>query len=303
MSDKQYKIAVVGGGAVGLTFAAQLAGTAHVLVKTRSPKQAAILKAQGICLVYHDGNKKDFTGIDASPDPAALADCDAIIITVKSYDTEVVAKEIANFLKPDAEVLSLQNGLQAFDVLRTVLPNPQRVFAGVTYIGGTRLDERTVKLGNNRKVLVDSKAVKLVGALSHGEYPVEPSNNIQQAVWDKLVLNVAQNALSAVTNLNLGQMLASAECLDIAEHLLNELEQVAKAEGITFDYSLLDALKDNWQMSSFYPSMWQDLHNGNRTEIDAINGAIGKLGKQYNVATPYNDMITALVKVMESSNA
>ena len=118
-----------------------------------------------------------------------------------------------------------------------------------------------------------------------------------------MVLNTGQNALSAVTNLSARQMLKSEPCLEIASRLLDEFEQVARVEGLTFDGTLLDKLKTNWRGGDdFHPSMWQDLYKGNRTEIDAINGAISILGKKHRIATPYNDMITALIKAIETSN-
>ena len=301
MSDKKYKVCIVGGGAVGLTYAALLVKTVDVLVKTRRKDHANTILANGISL-FQDGVEEKFTGLEASANASALQDCDAVIVTVKSYDTESVAKEIANFIKPDAEILSLQNGLQAFDILRTGIEDPNRVFAGVTYIGGIRIDDRSVTLGNNRRVIVDSNATELIKALSSIKYKVESSTDIKQAVWEKMVLNNAQNALSAVTNLSFGEMLESPYCLDIARHLLAEFEQVAKAEGISFDYSLMEKVKDNWKMSDFHPSMWQDIHNGNRTEIDAINGAIRKLGEKHGISTPYNSMMTSLIKILEKNH-
>jgi 2-dehydropantoate 2-reductase len=304
MPVEKYKIGIVGGGAVGLTYAAMLAKTAEVLVKTRRIDHADKISASGISL-FQDGVEEKFTGIEASANAAALLDCDAVIVTVKSYDTESVAKEISNFIKPNAEVLSLQNGLQGFDILQSVISNHSRVFTGVTYIGGTRIDDRSVILGNNRRVIVDSNAINLIKVLNSIKYKVESSTDIRQAVWDKMVLSTAQNALSAATNLSFGEMLESSYCLDVASHLLAEFEQVAKAEGIRFNYPLMDKLKNNWkapEISDFHPSMWQDLKNGNRTEIDAINGAIGQLGEKHGIPTPYNSMTTSLIKILEKSH-
>ena len=298
MTDTRYKIAIVGGGAVGLTYASFLASVADVLVKTRRPEQAELIKTQGV-RIFIDDKEEVITGIAASSDMSTLANYDAIILTVKSYDTEQIAQELNKVIGSDTVVLTIQNGIQAFGVLHDIIGNPDRVFAGVTYIGASRVDDRTIKLGNNRRTVIDSKAAKLVDVFQRTRFGVESSPDIMQTVWDKMVLNTGQNALSALTNLSLGEMLKSPYCLDIASHLLAEFEQVANAVGVTFDYSLMDKLKDNWTMSNFYPSMWQDLHKGNKTEIDAINGAISKLGQDHNLATPYNDMITSLIKTLE----
>ncbi|HEV2402640.1 MAG TPA: 2-dehydropantoate 2-reductase [Candidatus Saccharimonadales bacterium] len=294
------KIAILGGGAVGLTYAAFLAPVADVVIKTRSQAQADHINAHGISLTLAD-KTEEITGMTATADMTDLKDCDAIVVALKTYDTEAIARELTKVIRQDVPVISLQNGLLAFEILKATIDNPNRVSAGLTYIGAKRSDDRSVGLGINRRTIIDAKAGPILDAFAKTRFGVEASDNIRQAVWDKMVLNDGQNALSAVTNLSVKQMLESPECIEIATHLLDELEAVGKAEGLVFNYSLLDKLKDNWGGGlDFYPSMWQDLHVGKRTEIDAINGAISELGKKHNIPTPYNDMITSLIKALES---
>jgi 2-dehydropantoate 2-reductase len=293
------KIAILGGGAVGLTYAAFLAPVADVLIKTRSQSQADSINTDGISLTV-DGNVEEIKGVAATAAMADLKNCESVIVALKSYDTEAVAKELTKVIPAEIPVISLQNGLQGYEVLKNTVNNPARVFAGVTYIGAKRSDDRSVSLGTNRRTIIDAKAGPILEVLAKTRYGVEPSYNIRQAVWDKLVLNNGQNALSAVTDMSVQQMLELPECIAIAKHLLAELQAVGEAEGLRFDYPLLDKLKANWTGGSdFYPSMWQDLHAGKRTEIDAINGAISQLGRKHRIATPYNDMMTSLVKALE----
>jgi 2-dehydropantoate 2-reductase len=293
------KIGIVGGGAVGLTYAAFLASVAEVLVKTRSQDQADHINANGIDITLA-GKTEVTQGMTATSDLTDLKDCDAIVIALKSYDTEQTARELTKVIKHDVPVISLQNGLDAIDILKENISNPKRVFAGVTYIGAKRSDDRSVGLGLNRRTVIDAKAGPILDVFAKTRFGVEASDNIRQAVWDKMVLNNGQNALSAVTNMSVKQMLNSEHCLMIASHLLDELADVGKAEGLSFGSDLLEKLKDNWGSGrDFHPSMWQDLHAGKPTEIDSINGAISKLGKKHDISTPYNDMITSLVKVLE----
>lgn len=293
------KFGIIGGGAVGLTYAAFLAPVTEVIVKTRSPNQADRINTKGVEITLA-GETEVIQGMTATSDLAELRDCDAIVVALKSYDTEQTAREFTKVIKQDVPVISLQNGLEAIDILKATVSNPNRVFAGVTYIGAKRSDDRSVSLGLNRRTVIDAKAGRILDVFAKTRFGVEASDNIRQAVWDKMVLNNGQNALSAVTDLSVQQMLESAECLDVAAHLLDELAAVGKAEGITFGSDLLEKLKDNWGSGrDFHPSMWQDLHAGKPTEIDSINGAISKLGKKHDISTPYNDMITSLVKVLE----
>jgi 2-dehydropantoate 2-reductase len=299
MTEKKPKIGIVGGGAVGLTYAVFLAPVADVIIKTHGQTQADHINTDGIEVTLA-GQTERTDGIAASADMAALQNCDGVIVALKSYDTKAVAKELAKVTRQDVPVISLQNGLEAFEILQQTIDNPNRVFAGVTYIGAKRSDDRSVSLGINRRTVIDAKAGPILDVFTKTRFGVEASDNIRQAVWDKMVLNNGQNALSAITNLSVKQMLGSAECIAIAAELLNELEKVGKTEGLSFNYSLLEKLKDNWSGGlDFYPSMWQDLHAGKRTEIDAINGAISRLGSKHSIATPYNDMITSLMKVLE----
>jgi 2-dehydropantoate 2-reductase len=297
------KVGIIGGGAVGLTYAAFLAPVANVLIKTRSQTQADHIKTEGLELTLA-GETETIRGMTATVDISEFKDCDVIVIAVKSYDTEKAAQELTKVIGQDIPVISLQNGLQAVEILKATMDNAARVFAGVTYIGAKRSDDRSVALGINRRTVIDAQVGSILEVFAKTRFGVEASDDISQAIWDKMVLNNGQNALSAVTDLSVKQMLDSEECLAIASKLLDELAEVGKAEGLTFSGDLLEKLKDNWGSGrDFHPSMWQDLHAGKQTEIDAINGSISKLGKKHGIPTPYNDMMTSLIKVLEKKSS
>ncbi|MBL8122427.1 2-dehydropantoate 2-reductase [Candidatus Saccharibacteria bacterium] len=298
---KNFTIGIVGAGAVGLTYAALLSEVAIIKVKTHRHGQAEAINARGLVFVRRDDTEKTYKDIAASDDYHILADCDAVIVAVKSYDTEQVARALDDVIKPEAVILSLQNGLQAFGVLKETMSNPSRVYGGVSYVVASRIDDRKVLNGNMLRSVVDQNAGELANIMQSSPFEAELSPNIKQAMWDKMVLNTGQNALSAITNLKFGEMYQSADCLEIATKLTDELRAVGEAEGLTFDYSMVEKLKDNWKGSSFLPSMWQDLHNGRRTEIDAINGSISRIGKKHGIATPYNDMVSSLIRALEGA--
>src|SRR5258708_1598729 len=126
------------------------------------------------------------------------------------------------------------------------------------------------------RAVADAKATVLGKVLQASLFDFKATNEAKHAVWDKMLMNTAQNALGAITGLTMLEMGNSEECWKIMNTLVQEFEQVAKAVGVTFTYSLTDKLRENLLMSH-HPSMWQDLQNKKRTEIDAINGAISKL--------------------------
>jgi len=303
MIERKFRIGIIGGGSVGLTFAAFLADAANVIIKTRGKEQAEEINKKGLYLTQITNGKEEqkvISGVDATSDASDLAQCDAVIVTVKSYDTETVAKELSSVLNSTTEILTVQNGLQAFDILKENIKKPERVFAGVTYLGSTRMNNYSVSVGEITKAVADAKAIVIGKVLQTSRFEFESTSEIKQAVWGKMTMNTAQNALGAITNLTMREMGQSEECWKIMDNLLYEFEQVAKAEGVIFNYPLQDKLKENLQMAH-HPSMWVDLQNKKRTEIDAINGAISTLGKKHNIATPYNDMITSLIKILEKN--
>lgn len=301
MTNTHFRIGIIGGGSVGLTYAALLSEVADVVLNVRRSQQADAINSQGILFKTRDGQETVYKKVRASVDVADLADCDAILIAVKSYDTAEVADKLAKAIKPDTTVVTLQNGLQALDILESHLENPSRVLAGVTYVGANRSDDRQVLNGHDLRTIIDERATELAKVMQSAPFTVETSSNIKQTVWNKMAFNVAQNALSAITNRNFGQMLQSPDCLDVAAKLLSEFQEVAASEGIHFEHNLMDKLQDNWRGSSFYPSMWQDLHHGKRTEIDAINGMISLIGRKHAVPTPTNDVIISLIKALETA--
>lgn len=298
---KKLSVGIVGGGAVGLTYACFLADTCDILIKTRTQSQADSLSAKGISLT-RGGKTALVQNIKATAVTKELEGCDLVIVAVKTYDTESIGKELSDTLRATAEVVTLQNGIVSFDVLKRVMTHPERVFAGVTYIGARRTGDNSISLGQFSRSVIDNRAAVLIEALRSTPYGAESSDDIRQAVWDKMVLNAGQNALSAATNLSARQMLESSECLEIAQNILDELKHVAEAEGLSFGDDLLQRLTANWGSGDdFYPSMWQDVHSGKRTEVDAINGAISRLGQKYGISTPYNHMITLLIKSIETT--
>lgn len=301
MISNSYKVGVIGGGAVGLTYVALLSKVTQVRLLVRREKQAEVINKLGVSFQDRNGEEEFVGKVKTSVDFSVLRDCDAVIVAVKSYDTYALAEELSKNIPENTAVLTLQNGIEALDVLKTKLKNPDRVFAGVTYVGASRKDDRTVVNGTSFITIVDEGVGKLVDFMkSTNRLEVDTTSKAKRVVWNKLALNVAQNPLSATTNLNFGEMLASDDCLGRAESLLKEFVLVAEAEGLDYNLEdLMQKLKENWTGSVFYPSMWQDIHNKRATEIEALNGAISKLGDKHGIPTPENDKITQEIKQLE----
>jgi 2-dehydropantoate 2-reductase len=107
-----------------------------------------------------------------------------------------------------------------------------------------------------------------------------------------------------LARLTADQLLKSAEMQYLMQKLLQEVMAVAAAQQISLDFdqrwagitALLQRLAPNTK-----GSMFQDIENKRRTEIDVINGAIVEAGERFGISTPYNRAMVNLVKALENS--
>ncbi len=304
-------IAVVGAGAVGSFFGAMLARAGHdVLLIGRAPHVRAI-ETRGLML--HMAGRVETVRVSASTDLAAIGSADLVLFCVKSTDTEVVARQIAPILGGDALVLSLQNGVDnaatiARHVTQTVLPT-------VVYVAAA-MPEPGVVTHHGRGDLVigplDAEAAQnakqqqlleaVVDLFATAEVPVRISPDVVGELWSKLMVNCAYNAISGLSQLPYGQITALPAVVDVQRAVVREVVAVAQAEGQ--DLPLAAALEAMEHIARAMPaqlsSTAQDMARGRLTEIDHLNGFVARRGAELGVATPINQTLHALVKLVEA---
>ena len=130
--------------------------------------------------------------------------------------------------------------------------------------------------------------------------PVRLSEDIRKDIYHKFLINVGLNALGAVARAENGKIAENEHLRNIAKELINEGVAVAKAEGFSFGdvfEELMDVCK---KTSGNRNSLYQDILNGRKTEIDSLNGKIVELGKKHKISVPYNEAIVALTKAQGS---
>jgi 2-dehydropantoate 2-reductase len=139
-------------------------------------------------------------------------------------------------------------------------------------------------------------------ALVAAGVPTEISGNVRGALWAKLVLNCAYNAVSAIAQLPYGKAVAGVGVKDVMRDVVAECLAVAKAEGVQMPADVVAAVdKLAASMPDQYSSTAQDLARGKRTEIDYLNGLIVRRGDALGIATPANRVLWSLVKLLEAN--
>ena len=293
------KIAVMGAGAVGCYFGFRLARAGHDVVLIGRPQHVEAIECHGLRLETLTFD--EHVRLSASTKASAVQGAQLVLFCVKSTDTESGAAVIKPHLAPDALVLSLQNGVENADRLRALLP--QEVVAAVVYVGTEMAGPGHVRHhGRGELVIEPSKTSNDVArALIAAGVPTDISDNVRGALWAKLILNCAYNALSAITQLPYGRLVKGEGMTLVMRDLVDECVAVAKADGVTIPGDVDAAVRKIAEtMAGQYASTAQDLARGKRSEIDHLNGFIVRRGAALGVATPANRLLHAIVKAIES---
>jgi 2-dehydropantoate 2-reductase len=302
------KIAIIGAGALGSVYGSYLDAFGNdVVILTRRQEHAETINKQGILIRYKDSERK--YNPRASNNPSVLTDRDLIIVLVKAYDLRQVAEILLKYSQNGSMLLSLVSGLGNIDIL-TATCGIERVIAGVSYLGSRKVGDTIFELGNNLRTVIGEPSGLISNRISQIEsvfrdsgFEISVSEDINSLIWEKMIVIASQNALGAITGLTFGQMLESQYCRNIVVQLLDELTKIAVETNVNLPQNLLEYVLNNWRsLPNHRVSMWQDLQAGKRTEIDAINGALVKLGQKYSIPTPYNEVLTNLIHMMEKKD-
>ncbi|MHB1247978.1 MAG: ketopantoate reductase family protein [Polaromonas sp.] len=300
MTHSSLKVAVMGAGAVGCYFGGMLARAGHEVTLIARPQHVEAIARGGLRLETTSFDER--VRLAASLDASAVQGAKLVLFCVKSLDTESAGAQMRPYLAPDALVLCLQNGVDNADRLRTVLTGTA-VAAAVVYVATEMAGPGHVRHhGRGELVIEPSSASEAAAqALIAAGVPTEVSSNVRGALWAKLILNCAYNAVSAIAQLPYGKTVAGEGIRDVMRDVVAECLAVAQAEGVQVQGDVHAAVANlAASMPSQYASTAQDLARGKRTEIDYLNGLIVKRGEALGVATPANRVLWALVRLMES---
>ena len=294
------KVAVMGAGAVGCYYGAMLARAGHEVVLIGRASHVEAVRANGLRLETKAFDEQ--VKLDASTEAGAVQGAHLVLFCVKSTDTESAAAQIKPHLSPDALVLTLQNGVDNDERVRSVLPSSD-VAAAVVYVATEMAGPGHVKHhGRGELVIAPSRSSEQVAQhLAAAGVPTQISDNVRGSLWAKLVLNCAYNALSAITQLPYGEVVKGQGVAEVIRDVVAECLAVAKAEGVAIPGDTDAAVRGIAEtLPSQYSSTAQDLARGKPSEIDHLNGFVVRRGEALGVPTPANRVLFTLVKLLES---
>lgn len=240
---------------------------------------------------------------------------DFVIIATKTMANESVAKELAShryILGQTGRIVIFQNGWGNDEPYLKYFPASQ-VFNARVITGFERTAPNVTSLTvHTAPVLLGSlhgESIKelepLANAIAGSGIPAETSEEIEKALWAKMLYNTTLNPLGAILNMTYGQLASSEHLIGIMNNLIDETYAVMDAAGYNTFWTTVQEYKDVFygklvpDTLAHHPSTLQDIKKGQRTEIDTLNGCILRLGKKYGIMTPTHAMIVELTKGLE----
>jgi 2-dehydropantoate 2-reductase len=301
------KVCVVGCGAVGSLFAANLAQLDDVDVWAYDASRAHVdaINANGLRL---SGAGEVVGRLRATADAAELPACDYGIVATKAMHTEAAIAATAHAFA-DGYVATVQNGIGNEE---TLARHVDRVIRGTTFPAGKILEPGHVQwdvkgdttLGPYDDGTPLDVVERLADACTRGGMPTTAVQDARGPQWRKVIFNASTNPIGALTGLTHGRVCERPDLRSLVSGLVDEGKAVAAAQGIELDSDpeeLIDHAAQKHVAYDHKASMLQDVEAKRQTEIDFLNGGIVRFGREHDVPTPLNAAIWALVKGVEAS--
>ncbi len=308
------KIGILGAGRMGSLVAGfATKGGAECYLIDPWQEHVDAINADGLT-IFNNEDEPFTVACKAFTSPEQVGEkMDIIIVLVMGDKTDEAVSAAMCLAGEHTYCLTLQNGLGNVEVIEKYFP-AEKILFGIMPYGGSVLGPGKVK------TLINATAESHFGPhgfeepnafmrgfeaimLSQGlNFYAVSRTEVNRIVWWKLAKNASGNAICGVCRLPLGPYTNCEHTTALEVALFYETAAVAAAQGITlpsFDTGNKIALTS--KMYNHLPSTAQDMKGKHKTEVDYINGAVARLGDKYGIPTPYNHMITALVKIIESN--
>ncbi len=304
-------VVVLGAGAMGSLFGGLLAeGGLEVTLVDPWKEHIEKIKKDGLQIVGFGGDR--FIPIDATCNAAEVTSADIVFVQCKANFNAPAAASVQHLFSEntDTVAISFQNGLGNEEELAEYF-GADRVLGGLTAQGANV--EAPGIIRNHAELPsyigemaggVSDRTRKIAATLSAGGLPTEPSENIRQDIWRKLMANIAISAVSGITGLNIGQIFNQHLADDVSYMALDEAVAVANAAGVNLSAAdakeILGKIAGPNGTPGNKSSLRIDIENERPSEIDYINGAVVKLGKKHNVPVPINETLVTLVHGLQA---
>jgi 2-dehydropantoate 2-reductase len=299
------QITILGAGAMGMLYGGILSRNNQVVLIDVDQKRIEAINKEGIAITEQDGKTNTFRP-EATTTCAGMEPPQLIIVFTKAMYSHSALSSIRGIIGPRTFVLSLQNGSGHEEVLLQFAPK-ERVVLGATQHNSSIISPAAIRHGGG--------GITYIGLLTKETEPLTAvakafeesglktviSDNIQKFIWNKMFLNVSASVLTAVLQVKMGYLLDNEYAQFLLERLTREAVAVANAKGLDFDYN--SVIENNRKIlenaREGLTSIYADIRDGRKTEVDTISGAVVRAAKQAGVPVPTHECMVALIHALE----
>lgn len=296
-------IGVVGAGAIGGYCGAMLSRAGHDVIFAARGKHLDAMKERGL-LVHSDAGTFRVNG-RFTADLKEISRAELVLFTVSSTDTLTAANELLHWLRKDAGILTLQNGVDNEEML-TGLFGKDRVLSGVAYLTVILEAPGVLRQKKLQSLLIGAldergreRAESACQLFQATGMECEMSEQIMAEKWSKLLINAVFNPIAAFNRVTVGEILDDKILRATAERSLAEAVQIGSALGVPVKRELIDGFFEEAESARKHrPSMLQHREQGKQMEVESLCGYFVRKGQALGIDTPgFSALYEALSKI------
>lgn len=296
------KIVMFGAGGVGGYFGGRLAAAGADVAFVARGSHLEALRRDGLRITSPKGDVH-VTGVRASADPADLGPADVVFLTVKMYDVDTAASAIGPLIGPDTMVVTLQNGVEATDMVARRVGR-QHVAGGVAYVAAVISEPGVIRHTALDALIVGEldgamspRLLALRDAAAAAGFAFTASPDIRRDLWSKFARLSVFSGMTGALRSPLGVLRASPALMTLLEAAVDETLAVGRAMGVTLDARVRDEVFTMYRTMppQAKSSLLEDLERGRPLELPWLSGAVVRLGREVGVPTPTHELLETLL--------
>ena len=298
------RIAIMGSGGLGGYYGGMLARAGEDVTFIARGAHLEAIRSDGLTVKLPSGEEFNLDA-KATDDPGEIGPVDLVLFCVKTYDTDAAAEQIRPMIGPETMIASIQNGVDNGRQIEK-FSGAGHFVPGVSYVNGLIEKPGVVFVRSTSMTSfgeindrVTPRIEQLTGSLQRAGVEVESRTDMQSFLWKKFVAICGAGGAEILARQPMGPVLATPETKDLLVRLLQEGVAVAQAVGAKVSTDFPDQvieLVSNRLPPTHRTSMFEDLLEGKRLEVEALNGTLVRLGREYGVDTPLHFAVYAALK-------
>ena len=303
------RIAVMGAGGVGGCLGAKLAQAGNDVSLIARGQHLQAIQSNGLRLKQDDA---EFTvQVPVTSDPTEVGPVELVLFTVKTYHNAMAIPAIHPLIGPDTAVLTLQNGVECHQQLATELglghamPGAYWTASSVASPGVIASIGPTPRLSFGEEAGgISRRAEAIRDVLQTSGIDAELSPDPLQVIWSKFVVLCSIAGITSAARTRIKAFIQYPQCLELFTAAMREVDAVGRAKGVDLPEGLVErSLQFIRGFPDFQNSMHADFENGRPTELEALNGAVVRVGRETGVPTPVHEFIYSVLLPLKDGTA